>query len=192
MASSTALILQALVNQCEWRYVLRTSKTTTLSWKGHEFRFNDVADHLAPGEVFDVGGVRFTQRMYGPVLAVTWWRKDCKEPIHLVSNVELAKDACGYYRKRFKIETFFSDQKSRGFHIQKRHLSDPKRLSRLLIACCLSYLWIIYLGAYAMEHGLNRVVHRTDRCDLSLFQLGLRLLKYFLNNELPILVAFRP
>jgi hypothetical protein len=184
--------LQALLDQCKWEYVLRTSKTTTLSLDGQEFSFNDVADHLAPGEVFDVAGARFTQRRYGPVLAITWWRKDCKEPIHLVSNMVSAQEACGYYRKRFKIETFFSDQKSRGFHIHKSHLSDPMRLSRLLIAAGLAYLWIVYLGEYAMEHGWNKIIHRTDRCDLSLFQLGLRLLDHFLNDELPIPVAFRP
>jgi hypothetical protein len=43
------------------------------------------------------------------------------------------------------IETFFSDQKSRGFHLYQSHLADPQRLSRLLIAAYLAYIWIIYL-----------------------------------------------
>lgn len=30
------------------------------------------------------------------------------------------------------------------------------------------------------------VIHRTDRCDLSLFQLGLRFLDHLLNEELSI------
>ncbi len=38
------------------------------------------------------------------------------------------------------IETLFSDQKSYGFHLHLSHLSDPTRLSRLLIAACLAYL----------------------------------------------------
>jgi hypothetical protein len=46
--------------------------------------------------------------------------------------------ALAAYRKRAHIETFFSDQKSRGFHIHKSHLRDPARLSRLLIAACLA------------------------------------------------------
>jgi hypothetical protein len=36
------------------------------------------------------------------------------------------------------IETFFSDQKSRGFNLHKSHVSDPARLARLLIAACLA------------------------------------------------------
>ena len=92
--------------------------------------------------------------------------------------------------KRFRIETFFSDQKSRGFHLHKSHISNPERLSRLLIACCLAYLWIVYLGTLCEQESWAKVIHRTKRCDLSLFQLGLRLLAHFLNEDLPIPVQF--
>jgi hypothetical protein len=88
------------------------------------------------------------------------------------------------------IETFFSDQKSRGFHLHKSHLAEPLRLSRLLIAACLAYLWIIYLGALCAQDGWVSVIHRSDRCDLSLFQLGLRLLEHLLNEDRSIPVAF--
>ena len=43
---------------------------------------------------------------------------------------------------------------------------------------------------YLSKLGFNKIIHRTDRCDLSLFQLGLRLLEYFLNQEMDIPVAF--
>jgi hypothetical protein len=33
-------------------------------------------------------------------------------------------------------------------------------------------------------------VNRSKHCDVSLFQLGLRFLEYFLNEESPILVQF--
>lgn len=105
--------------------------------------------------------------------------------------MDLAEEACYWYGKRFRIETFFSDQKSRGFHLQKSHISDPERISRLLIAACLAYIWVIYLGAIAQKDQWVAIIHRTDRCDLSLFQLGLDLLEHFLNESLPIPVAFQ-
>ena len=113
-----------------------------------------------------------------------------EEPIYLVTNMKSAALACEYYSKKFRIETFFSDQKSRGFSIDKSHLSNPDRLSRLMMAACLAYIWIIFLGAMAMHKGFNKIIHRTDRCDLSLFQLGLRLLDYFLDHDIPIPVYF--
>ena len=94
------------------------------------------------------------------------------------------------YKKRFRIETFFSDQKSRGFHLHKSHISDPDRLARLMMGACLAYIWIVYLGVVAQEDGWMPLIHRADRCDLSLFQLGLRLLQHFLNLDEDIPVSF--
>jgi hypothetical protein len=42
-----------------------------------------------------------------------------------------------------------------------------------------------------MLEGWTPVIHRTDRCDLSLFQLGLRLLEHFLNEHIPLPIAFQ-
>lgn len=66
------------------------------------------------------------------------------------------------------------------------------RLTRLLLAACLAYLWIVYLGTVAVREGWQAIIHRRDRCDLSLFQLGLRLLDHWLNQALRIRVAFCP
>ncbi len=94
------------------------------------------------------------------------------------------------YKKRAHIETFFSDQKSRGFNIHKSHLSEPTRLCRLLLASCLAYLWIVYLGVCATQEDWMQQLHRQDRCDLSLFRLGLRLLARCLKDQLPIPEGF--
>ena len=60
------------------------------------------------------------------------------------------EEACLWYRKRMRIETFFSDQKSRGFHLHKSRIRDPQRLARLMIAACFAYIWIIYLGTFCI------------------------------------------
>jgi len=74
--------------------------------------------------------------------------------------------------------------------LHKSHISDPERLARLMIAACLAYIWIIYLGVIAKRDGWVAIIHRTDRCDLSLFQLGLSLLGHFLDEGMAIPVAF--
>jgi hypothetical protein len=55
-----------------------------------------------------------------------------------------------------------------------------------LIASCLAYLWIVYLGVCAMREEWMKRLHRQDRCDLSLFRLGLRLLARCLKDHFPI------
>ena len=64
------------------------------------------------------------------------------------------------------------------------------RLSRLLMAACLAYIWIVYLEARCAQDGWVSVIHRGDRCDLSLFQLGLRLLDYLWHEGCTIPVVF--
>jgi hypothetical protein len=184
--------VQAFLDSQDWKYACRTAKNIVLEWKGQPFCYEDMLDCMNPGQDFEAPGVFFTQERYGPVLAVGWWKKGEKEPLYLVSNMDSSEEACRWYTKRFTIETFFSDQKSRGFHIQKSHLSDPNRLSRLLIAACIAYHWVIYLGDSAVRQGWKNIIHRTDRCDLSLFQLGLSLLDHFLLEDIPIPVDFGP
>jgi hypothetical protein len=97
-------------------------------------------------------------------------------PLYLVTTLADAGAAMTLYRQRAHIETFFSDQKSRVFQIQRSHVRDPQRLWRFLIVACLAYHWVVYPSICALRDGYLRQLHRQDRCDLSLFRVGLRLL----------------
>ena len=168
----------------------RTGCHVTASWDGATFRLDTVGWCIKPGTLVAFLEAFMTREAYGPILLLCCWAKGYQEPLYLVSNLITAEEACRWYEKRFRIETFFSDQKSRGFHLHKSHISDPQRLSRLLIAACLAYIWIIYLGSLCEKDGWREYLHRKKRCDLSLFQLGFRFLEHFLNEELPIPVQF--
>ena len=182
--------LQQTLNDAGWSYACRTAQSTVATWEGETFRLDALGACSKPGTLIELKEVKITRDAYGPVMVLSCWAKGYHEPLYVVSNMEAAEEACRYYQKRFRIETFFSDQKSRGFHIHKSHISDPQRLSRLLIAACLAYIWIIYLGSLCEKDGWLTIIHRKDRCDLSLFQLGLRTLEYFLNEEFSIPVMF--
>jgi hypothetical protein len=182
--------LQATLNEAGWSYACRTALSTVATWEGETFRLDTLGACSKPGTLIALQEVKFTRDAYGPVMVLSCWAKGYQEPLYLVSNMASAEEACRYYQKRFRIETFFSDQKSRGFNIQKSHIADPQRLSRLFIAACLAYIWIVYLGSVCERNGWRGIVHRSKRCDLSLFQLGMRLLEYFLNEELSIPVQF--
>lgn len=180
--------LQAALQTLDCQYVCRTAKNTQLYEDDQPFSFSDL--FVQPGDLITVPNVWFTHEGYGPVTVLAWWETGYQEPIFLVTNLDLPDAACYWYKKRFRIETFFSDEKSRGFYLHKSHLADPDRLSTLLIAACLAYWWIVYLGLIAIREDWVKVIHRTDRCDWSLFHLGLALLDYFLNEDLPIPVSF--
>jgi Transposase DDE domain len=182
--------LQHTLEEAGWSYVCRTGCHLTASWEGETFRLDTLGACSKPGTLIELKAVRFTEAAYGPIMLVCCWAKGYQEPLYLISNMASAEEACRLYGKRFRIETFFSDQKSRGFHIHKSHLAEPQRLSRLLMAACLAYIWVVYLGALCVQDGWVHIIHRRDRGDLSLFQLGLRLLDYLLNEDFTIPVAF--
>jgi DDE family transposase len=183
-----SLLFQQTVRAAGWIYVCRTACHLPIQIDGEWLTIGDLA--RSPGVCLLVPDVRFTTQAYGPINLIAWWEHGYAKPLFLVTNAELCEEACAWYRRRFGIETLFGDQKSRGFQLHKSHLSDPLRLARLLIAVALAYLWIVYLGTVAHLEGWDHVIHRTDRCDLSLFQLGLRLLEHFLNEAMPLPVAF--
>jgi Transposase DDE domain len=182
--------LQATLQEAGWSYACRTAMSTVATWEGAPFRLDALGAGIQPGRLIELKEAYVTREAYGPIMVLCCWAKGYQEPLYLVSNLATAEEACRWYQKRFRSETFFSDQKSRGFHIHKSHISDPQRLSRLFIAACLAYIWIVYLGSLGETEGWREVIHRRKRCDVSLFQLGLRILEHFLNEELPIPVQF--
>lgn len=181
--------LQAAISAAGWDYVCRTACNRILLDGEDEFSLAEI--HIDKGDCLAMPCVGFTRQNYGPVLVIAWWCADYDAPIYLVTNMECVGEACHWYRRRFGIETFFSDQKSRGFNLHKSHLADPERLERFLMPACLAYIWVIYLGVKVRANkAVMRVIHRADRCDLSLFQLGVRYLQYLLNHDEPLQFSF--
>jgi hypothetical protein len=157
--------LQDTLSEMGWSYVCRTAMSTTATWEGAPFRLDVLGACLQPGKLMALQEVYVTRAVYGPIMVLCCGAKGYQEPLSLISNLVTAEEACRWYQKRFRIETFFSDQKSRGFHIHKSHIADPQRLSRLLIAACLAYIWIVYLGSLCEKEGWREIIHRRKRCD---------------------------
>jgi hypothetical protein len=177
-----------------WHYVVRTAKSSQL--KDGDLGLNFEQLGVGPGGLVAVPGAKFTAQEYGPVLAVAVWDARYEQPLYLITNLSDADTAVEYYTLRFRIECFFSDTKTRGFRLDKSHLAEPERLSRLLIAAVLAYWWLTYLGVTGREKDWDKLVHRTDRTDLSFFQLGWRILEEFLMcgriKELPFALFLSP
>ncbi len=165
-----------------WKYVLRTAPQIYVQTSTETQPLRDYP--LSQGQLFSLSQVGFTQDATVTLNAIGWWGVDYKEPIFLITNLEDAEAACRYYRRRFRIETFFSDQKSRGFHIHKSHLADPDRVCCLLIAASLAYIWMIAQGLCVLAEGKLALIDRGNRRDKSLFRLGLDWIKYALKHSM--------
>lgn len=87
----------------------------------------------------------------------------------------------------YTIETLFSEQKGRGFGIDKSHISKPERLERFLFAVCLAYIWR-NMSAQGKEKKWDLIDH--TRQDESLFRLGMDWLDCTLNLGLSFRAIF--
>jgi hypothetical protein len=71
------------------------------------------------------------------------------------------------------IEERFGDFKRHGFELEQSRLKRIFRLSRLTLAVCLLYVWLIALGEQVEQHpDRASLIDRSDRRDLSVFRLG--------------------
>lgn len=173
-------MLNWIEDNTDWQFVVRTGRNSLIIEEGKEFSIASL--NVKRGQKRYISNVGFTKKAYGRLLAGAWWGRKYKNPIYLISNLKNFKTACSYYKKRYRIETFFSDQKSRGFHIHKSHISEPDRLDSLLLATCLAFIWMIFLGIEVISKNLTHFIDRIHRTDKSIFRLGMDWLKYSLKK----------
>jgi hypothetical protein len=160
-----------------WEYVLRTSLDRKVNNNDDIFPISmlPVDKHLQCG---------FALHGFNKSHAVLWHSPKYKYPIPIITNIEVAKMACKYYKKRFAIETLFKDLKSNGFNIQNVKISDPYRIQNLLIVVCLAFLFTFAIGKAAKIIGKDLdLIYRNDRImKLSHFKLGLKIIAFCKNN----------
>lgn len=181
-----SVALQEFAHLRGWKYVLRTAKNSCIETQnGDQFHLGNcypdaTQDHFWLPEVY------FSEQRYGVVNCVVWHQQIYENPIYLVCNIEDAREAMSLYKNRFSIETIFGDIKSRGFNLQKVRVSNPEMLQNLLIVVCLAFLIVFTLGVNKTQVKISRIM-RKDRVEAySIFQVGLKIAKYIIENQLDI------
>jgi len=140
---------------------------------GETFRLDTLGSCIKPGTLIEViGGVVYPEN-YGPIMLLFWAKGFQSRSLSL--NMA-AEEACRVYTQRFGSRRFSRIRKV-GASICIHRIFPILNASLVcFIAACLASIWIIYLGSICMKERWISIIHRGDRCDLSLFQLGLRLL----------------
>ena len=170
-----------------WDYALRQPKDTLLMMKSSSAWRRLERFPLRPGQMLWIGTVVLTQASAYPTRVVLYWRKGEKEPWYLATSMLSGQPAIRLYRRRMWIEEMYGDMKGHGFDLEISRLHHEDRLSRLTLAVCLLYVWLVAIGEYVLTNGYQDEVDRTDRHDLSIFRLGWDFLerRLALNDPLP-------
>ena len=167
---------QAGIVASGWDYVLRTARNTLLE--------NNYGDQYQPcgvltdqGEDYFEEGLIMGKNRYGPVNLYITHGYGHELPLILTTNLDYGQIIKQFYIKRFLIETFFRDSKSKGFNLQKSGLRCPKKIARLMIANCIAYVLCILAGIKSYKSKFYDLVAEADQKALSLFQIGLRFIR---------------
>ena len=168
-----------------WRYVLRQKTNNQIQSADQPWQ-NFGAVITAPGQSLWLGRGQLTKEHAFPVNLLAHWAVGEDEPWLLATNLTDRTTTLKTYGYRMRIEEMFGDFKGHGFDLEQTHLHHVARLSRLTLAIALLYTWLIDVGRKALKNGLRHWVDRADRRDLSIFQIGLRLIDWRLTNSLSI------
>jgi hypothetical protein len=154
-----------------WDYALREAGHTSLSLTGEVWRRFQHLD-LRPGLSVWWGTLWVTKSDPMRTAVVLHWAKGELRPWYLVTNQPGLQGTLALYRRRMWIEEMFGDMKGHGFDVEATQLRHFLRLSRLVLAVCWVYVWLVTLGAWVIHHGQTAWVDRSDRRDLSVMRLG--------------------
>ncbi len=168
--ASVALLRQ--LKQWGWQYALRQLSK-------HQVRPNASAAWVNFGQLVSRPGqavwwpqADFTLKWTEPTNLLAYWAAGEAQAWLLTTNLPDARTARQVYARRMWIEEMFGDWKGHGWDLQTTHLRHPDRLSRLVLAICLLYVWLVLYGVRVIKAGQRDWVDRHDRRDLSIFRIG--------------------
>ncbi|MEA3407435.1 MAG: IS4 family transposase [Chloroflexota bacterium] len=175
----------AQVDIWDWWYVLRQKRSHLIKLPDRPWQAFGALIQEA-GESRWLGAGLLTAKYGLPTCLLAHWKREEEEPWLLATNLPSRHQALRAYRRRMWIEEMFGDMKGHGFDLESTHLRHFPRLSRLTLAVVLLYVWLICVGRKTIKDGDRHLVDRSDRRDLSLFQIGLRIVERALTNGLSI------
>ena len=177
------------LDRWRWFYVLR-QKTNTLLWVNKPQGWQAFGRFVKkPGESLWLGKACPAEAHIYPVHLLAHWEIGEKEPWCLATNLPDRQMTLSYYARRMWIEEMFGDFKRHGFDLESTVLCHFLRLSRLILAVALLSVWLISVCGRSIRAGLRQLVDRVDRRDLSIFEIGLRIIERRLTNAFPFRIS---
>ena len=170
------------LNNWGWFYILRQKTDTLVLAQGssHWKAFGDFVQKA--GQSAWLENACYTRSKKYTVNLFAYWKVGEKEPWCLATNLPDKKSVLSYYKRRVWIEEMFGDMKKHGFDLESSMLRSFLRLSRLTLAIAFLYLWLISTGTDAIHRGKRHLVDVRSRRDLSLFQIGMRIIERAITN----------
>lgn len=176
----------------QWQYVLRQAGDNLVMLKGSRIWQRIDSLPLWRDQARYIETVVLTKASPYPTNLVLFWQTGADKPWFLATNLDTACETLQLYRRRMWIEELFGDLKKHGFDLEASQMRHFLRLSRLTLAVCVLYVWLVALGEHVLQTGRQAQVDRAKRRDLSIFRLGWDFLTRCLALDDPIPIVALP
>jgi hypothetical protein len=110
--------------------------------------------------------------------------KNGQPALQIIASLDKSDLALMIYKERWQIETAFKALKSSGFNIEETHLTDTKRLEKLLALVMVAFIWVYKVGDQANTQK-PIPIKKHGRRAISIFKHGLNIVaKILIINDL--------
>jgi hypothetical protein len=182
--------LMRLLESWGWKYALRQRASTQVCIGGKWRAFGSLLSKV--GQSIWLEQASLTRKFAHATHLLAYWKVGEEQPWLLATNLPSFRATLKAYGYRMWIEEMFGDLKDHGFDLESSRLTSFSCLSRLTLAVALLYVWAILVAARVIKNGWRSQVDRSDRRDLSIFQIGLRFIERCMTNSRTVPLALMP
>lgn len=179
----------------QWHFVLRHPGKNQVRWPGQAWiKLGHIP--IAEGQTRSIGWIHLTEKHdAGPFWLTLHWAPGEDEPWFLIADeppTSHKRQHIVRYRIRMWTEEMYGDMKGHGFDLEATHLDDADRISRVVLAVCIAFVWLITLGARIVKQGLRHFVDVKSRRDKSYFRIGWDWIQRCMRLGNPFPLCFHP
>ena len=107
---------------------------------------------------------------------------DGRPELQVIISYNQPQDSVGTYRRRWQIETMFKAMKSAGFNMEDTHLTDPERVSKLLLMVMIAFVWCYNIGELVHRKIKPLRILKHGRKEKSIISYGLDIVADYLQR----------
>ena len=164
-----SVVVLRQLNKWHWFYVLR-QKADTGVWLNEQSGWKAFGIYIQkPAQSIWLGYRYLTAKEIYPVNLLVHWKIREKDPWCLATNLPDLQMAMQFYERRLWIEEMFGDMKKNSFDLERTMLCHFLRLSCLILAVAILYVWLVSVGTRTIRSGLRHLVDWKERRDLCIF-----------------------
>lgn len=157
-----------------WVLIPSTTKRAKASWLFSDLR---------------VGQAKYLHKIYyvnnqACYLSASRMRdRNGKPELQIIISYNRPEEGVPTYKLRWQIETMFKAMKSAGFNIEDTHLSDLKRIEKLLLLVMVAFVWCYNIGELVHRKLKPIRMLKNSRKAKSIFRYGLDIVTEFLTRR---------